>query len=104
MLVENLQVEFYLSVCLSIRSTLNSAFQLLPPLPKSVDNESEENQSIEDFISYPRKLQYRLCTKTASSEVGELLAHVSSDRDAAKVTIFTGKRRGIMTRGNTVFW
>ena len=57
-------------------STLKSAFQLLPPLPKSVDNESEENQSIEDFISYPRKLRYRLCTKIASSEVGDLLAHV----------------------------
>ena len=41
------------SVPESIGSTLKSAFQLLPPLPKSVDNESEENQSIEDFISYP---------------------------------------------------
>ena len=38
------------SVPESIGSTLKSAFQLLPPLPKSVDNESEENQSIEDFI------------------------------------------------------
>ena len=79
------------SVPESIGSTLKSAFQLLPQLPKSVDNESEENQSIEDFISYPQKLQYRLCTKIASSEVGDLLAHVPSDRDAARLRSLQGK-------------
>ena len=48
------------SVPESIGSTLKSAFQLLPPLTKSVDNESEETQSVEDFILYPQMLQYRL--------------------------------------------
>ena len=63
-------------------------------MPRSVDNESEENQSIEDFISYPRKLQYHLCTKIASSEVGDLLAHVPSDRDAARLRSLQGKGAG----------
>ena len=56
-------LSIYLSVCLSVH------------LPVSL------------FVcpSICHKLQYRLCTKIASSEVGDLLAHVPSERDAARL-------------------
>ena len=81
------------SISDSIGSTLMSIFCVLPPLLKSVNN-VENNQSIDDFISYPQKLQNRLCTKIASNEASDLLAHAPSDRDAARLRSLHGKGAG----------
>ena len=66
------------SVLESIGSTLKSAFQLLPPLPKSVDNESEENQSMRtsfhthESYSAPRLPAVKLVTCSPMSPLVEM--------------------------------
>ena len=70
-----------LSVCetllRSIGSTVGSSYQTLPPMPKS-NREDGEQQALNDFVSYPKKLQHQLSTKIASDKVVLILLYKHS--------------------------
>ena len=87
-----------LSVCLSvclyiIGSTVASFYQALPPMPKS-NHEDGEQQSLDNFILYPKKLQHRLSTKIASDRATDIIIQAQSDRVAARLRSLQGQGAG----------
>ena len=77
----------------SIGSTVASSYQALPPMPKS-NHEDAEQQSLDNFISYPKKLKYQLSTKTASDSATDIIIQAQSDRDAARLRSLQGRGAG----------
>ena len=77
----------------SIGSTVASSYQALPPMPKS-NHEDGEQQSLDNFISYPKKLQHRLSTKIASDSATDIIIQAQSDRDAARLKSLQGRGAG----------
>ena len=75
----------------SIGSTVASSYQVLPPMP---NNEDGEQQPLDDFISYPKKLQHRLFTKIASNSATDIIIQAQSDRDAARLRSLQGRGTG----------
>ena len=62
-----------------------SPSNILPSLSKFVTNDADY-QSLENMISYPKKLQrHRFSTKIASDNATDLIAQAPSDRDAARL-------------------
>ena len=70
-----------------------TSYQALPPMPKSNHKDGEE-QSLDDFISYPKKLQHRLSTKNASDSATDIIIQTQSDRDAAWLRSLQGRGAG----------
>ena len=69
-----------------------SSFKSLPTLPKS-DGEKPDHQSLEDYISYPKKLQQRLCNKIANDNI--IAADNSqSERTAVRLRSVQGRGAG----------
>ena len=62
------------SVIGSIGFTVMSSFKSLPTLPKS-DGENPDHQSLEDYISYLKKLQQCLSNKIANDIAADLIAN-----------------------------
>ena len=77
----------------SIGSTMASSYQTLPPMPKS-NHEDGEQQFLDDFISYPKKLHHRLSTKIASDSATDIIIQAQSDRDAARLRSLQGRGAG----------
>ena len=77
----------------SIVSTVLSAFHILLPLSKSDTNDTDY-QSLENMISYPKKLQHCFSTKIASNNAIDLIAQAPSDRDAARLRSLQGRGAG----------
>ena len=67
-----------------------SSFKSLPTLPKS-DGENPDHQSLEDFISYPKKLQQRLSNKIANDIAAD---NSQSERTAARLRSVKGQGAG----------
>ena len=67
------------SVIGSIGFSVMSSSRSLPTLPKS-DGENPDHQSLEDYISYPKKLQQRLSNKIANDIAADLIANSQSER------------------------
>ena len=70
-----------------------SSFKSLPTLPKS-DGENPDHQSLEDYISYPKKLQQRLSNKIANDIAADLIANSQSERTAARLRSVQGRGAG----------
>ena len=81
------------SVIGSIGFTVMSSFKSLPTLPKS-DGENPDHQSLEDYISYPKKLQQRLSNKIANDIAADLIANSQSERTAARLRSVQGRGAG----------
>ena len=62
-------------------------------MPKS-NHEDGEQQSLDDFISYPKKLQHQLSTKIASDSATDIIIQAQSDRDAARLRSLHGRGAG----------
>ena len=67
------------SVIGSFGFSVMSSFKSLPTLPKS-DGENPDHYSLEDYISYPKKLQQRLSNKIANDIAADLIANSRSER------------------------
>ena len=50
-----------------------------------------EQQSFDNLISYPKKLQPRLSTKIASDSATDIIIQAQSDRDAAQLRSLQGR-------------
>ena len=53
-----------------------------------------EQQSLDNFISYPKKLQHRLSTKIASDSATDIIMQAQADRDAARLRSLQGRGAG----------
>ena len=62
-----------------IGSTVVSSYQALQPMPKP-NHKDGEQQCLDNFISYPKKLQHRLSTKIASDSATDIIIQAQSDR------------------------